>query len=850
MEEKPAAEEDRESTPLLKRPVQTEVINIDNHLKWIKKSPEEVRQHVAGLLRARARRLGKTSAAASDTVSTATPTPATPTTVQSTPVQPIASTHHSSSATQPTGTPATAASELPSSSAGQEVTLETLLQSSELDEEFISLLNIPDDTPETVLTERWVYLVDSGGQPEFTEAMTVFLGRTSACIYVFDLSQSLDQYPLIAYYRKGKPLSKPYPCVRTNEDNFKQCMRTMHSFTSKTKGPPPKLLFLGTHRDKIHKCTSESVEEKNERLKKIIPLMFKGQIIQFNQEKLIFEINAQNPDDTDKNTAERVRCYIIDQCPTVEVEIPMRWHSFDQLLRSIAERLGRMVMSRHECWQVAESLGLDEQSFDGALDFFHSVSLIFYFRNILPAVVFVDPQVMLDKVSELVEFMFQLRKPANLDKACADTQPADRIREHVATPPSKRMRLANEPNNIQFKLRDPANPEKPSPDTPPVDRTPSDAGQLSTKSPSAPSDAAPSAPEKPSSPSSSDTDEPSLLPPGWQQFNKFGQITKQFLEDERFSAHYHAGIFTSDDLITLLEELLVFAKLSTDAGPETWFMPSVLKQLSAEKIGEVCVSAVALVVDFPDGGPQNGICCSLMSHVLSPENCHPCPWKLRLSSDEPACLYRNCIQFQVPKYAGSVTLIDHYEYFEVHVTTLPHKLPELWQHARNSIFSGIEVVSDTLGYSNNKPRPAIVCPHTHTDKSRPAIVCPHTHTDSLVQPSSAHTPTQTSPTQPTLKISTGYVPVTAYSLARLQSSPIKSPGWRNLKLLQLLQVSNCCVILTLLFDVIGVAVILLSLSSPHMYMCRLISGLMWHYLHFLCCSSSTHCPPNTTSSNW
>ena len=712
MEEKPPAEEDRESTPLLKRPVQTEVINIDNHLKWIKKSPEEVRQNVAGLLRARARRLGKTPATASDIVSTATPTPATPTTVQSTPVQPIASTHHSSSATQPTGTPATAASELPSSSAGQEVTLESLLQSSELDDEFISLLNIPDDTPETVLTERWVYLVDSGGQPEFTEAMAVFLGRTSACIYVLDLSQSLDHHPLIAYYRKGKPLSKPYPCVRTNEDNFKQCMRTMHSFTCKTKGPPPKLLFLGTHRDKIHKCTSETVEEKNKRLKKIIPLKFKGQIIQFNKEKLIFEINAQNPDDTDKNTAERVRCYIIDQCPTVEVEIPLRWHSFDQMLRSIAERLGRMVMSRHECWQVAESLGLDEQSFDGALDFFHSVSLIFYFRNILPAVVFVDPQVMLDKVSELVEFMFKLRKPADPEKP---SPPADRIQEDVAKPPSKRMRLANETNEHISN-----SPPKAVPwysnlwysnlltDVELV----SDAElSLLTSKKFEFSDAA-----------SAESDKPSLLPPGWQQFNKFGQITKPFLEDKRFSAHYHAGIFTSDDLITLLEELLVFAKLSTDAGPETWFMPSVLKQLSAEKIGEVCVSAIALVVDFPDGGPLNGICCSLMSHVLSPENCHPCPWKLRLSSDEPACLYRNCIQFQVPKYAGSVTLIDRYDYFEVHVDTTPDRLLELWQHARNAIFSGIEVVSDTLGYSDIKPRPAIVCPRTHADKSHPAYL--------------------------------------------------------------------------------------------------------------------------------
>ena len=180
-------------------------------------------------------------------------------------------------------------------------------------------------------------------------------------------------------------------------------------------------------------------------------------------------------------------------------------------------------------------------------------------------------------------------------------------------------------------------------------------------------------------------------------------------------------------MIHLLEELLVFAKLSTDDGPDTRFMPSVLKQVPAEEMREVCRSAGALVVDFPDGGPQNGIFCSLMSHVLSPENHHPCPWKLRLSSDEPACLYRDCIQFQVPKYIGSVTLIDRYDYFEVHVFTSEDEMQELWQHTRNALFSGIETACETLGYSNNKPRPAIVCPtnHTgrsHTGKSHPAYI--------------------------------------------------------------------------------------------------------------------------------
>ena len=708
MEEQPTAQKDRESTPLLKRPVQTEVVHVEDQVKWIKKTREQKKQYIARLLRARAQRLAQPPATANDSSSASPQTPATSTSVQSTPVQPEPPTHQPSTVTPPpiktSSMPTSAAA---TSTAGRspgappEVTIESLLQSSEVDEELISLINIPSDDLETIFTERVVYIVDSGGQPEFVDAMTVFLRKTSTCILVINLSQSLDYCPLIGYYRKGKPVSKPYLSSRTNEDHLKQCMRTMHTFTSKRKGPPPEstppksapsesappmLLFIGTHRDKLEECTTETVEDKNKRLDQIIPQKFKDQIIAFSPEKLIFEINALNPDDTDKKTAERIRSYIIERCPIIEVEIPLRWHIFDEKLRSIAEGLGRMVMSRDECWQVAESLGLEEESFDGALDFFHSVSLMFYFRDILPEVVFIDPQVILDKVSELVEFMFELQEPADQDEPSTDNTPA---------------------------------------------AARSDGGQQSSTSPNTPPGATAATPERPplkeltptpKKPSRSSTLDTDLLPPGWQRFNEFGQITKSFLEDKRFSSHYHAGIFTSDDTIHLLEELLVFAKLSTDDGPDTWFMPSVLKQVAAVEMAKVCASSGSLVVDFPDGGPQNGIFCSLMSHVLSPENTHPCPWKLCLAFNKPTCLYRDCIEFQVSDYVGSVTLMDCYEYFEVHVSTAEEEEQELWQHVRNALFSGIETVCETLGYSNNKPRPAIICPIAHSDKTHPAYI--------------------------------------------------------------------------------------------------------------------------------
>ena len=318
----------------------------------------------------------------------------------------------------------------------------------------------------------------------------------------------------------------------------------------------------------------------------------------------------------------------MEKCPSRK-KTPWRWHLLHQKMRSIEHRLGKDVLSREECWKIARSLRLDEESFERALEFFHDLSVIFYYPAILHDVVFVDPQVLLDKVTELVEFIFELQE---------DRDPSDK---HTAP----------------------------------------------------------------------------CLPLGWQKFDKFAQVTEEFLKDERFSSHYHEPTFGRKHLTTLLEKLLVFSRLS----PDTWFMPCVLKHLTPQEIKKYCISQFALVIHFPDGGPQHGVCCSLIARFLSTANKHPYAWKIRLASNDPACLYRNCIQFEVPECAGFVMLIDRCMYFEVHVYTSTKKLDELWQHVRCAIFHGVESASVTLGYSNNKPRRAILCP-SHTETSHPALI--------------------------------------------------------------------------------------------------------------------------------
>ena len=663
MEENPLAEEDRDSTPIMKRPVKTMVIIVDGKTKWVKKEQDEFTAHLAT-------RLGTEDGPPQETTPTDSPHPLhTSTDITQSPPIPTtsdSSSHtptshpppHSATGTSTTTQSSTAALLQSGPSLSPELSVDSLLQSAEVEEEFVSLISQATGSPKPLAHERWVFLIDSGGQTQFQDAFSVFLTHTSVCVFVFKLSEPLDSYPVIEYYRNGQRIGKCQQSLLTNRDIFEKYMRTMYSFNSRAKATPekqaaaiqecspeaekpleksaeeesseslpPRILVLGTHRDLKHCCETETVEQKNKQLEAIIPEKLKEQVIYNEKKKLIFEMNGLKPEDVDKKTTAKIRDCIMKECPARREKTPWRWHVFNQKMKSIAHRMKRNVLSREECLKIAQSLGLDKESFELALEFFHNLSMIFYYPKILPHVVFVDPQVLLDKVTELVEFTFELQEDKDPD---------------------------------------------------------------------------PTAP---------------CFPLGWQQFEKFAQVTEKFLKNDRFSSHYHQPVFTRKHLSTLLEKLLVFARLS----PDTWFMPCVLKHLKPQEIRQFCVTASPLVVHFPDGGPQHGVCCSLIAHVLSTANQHPSAWSIRLANKRPACLYRNCIQFQVSGYGGFVMLIDRYTYFEVHIRTSPKKLLELWQLVRCALFSGLESVSITLGYSNNKPSPAILCP-IHTETSHPAPV--------------------------------------------------------------------------------------------------------------------------------
>ena len=613
------------STPLMKRPVEVLFMDVDKKLHWKIKTLQEVNDSIAEIIRSRMPK--QAAEALVDITSPSSPSQQPSHTTADQPIPEVTTTTTSEAAREtptppkkkPTGTVQSEA----------EGSLDSVLQSTDMDEEFISLINTSPPSSEPILRLRQILVLDSGGQPHFHELIPVFLNGASDFIYVFKVHESLDIRSMIRYFKEGK-LVFQFRASQTNEETLKQCTRAMTSLTAKNKDIPlPRLLFLATHPDMVSEGELPGkLEALHKRLKEILLPQLKDQIVYCNKKgDFIFTMNAAKPVKKDQECAEAIRrCLSKEREGRKGVKVPLRWYALYQKLLKVMESLGKKVLSREQCGLVAESIEVDEESCEEALQFFNRLNMLFYFPDILPNLVFMDPQMLLDKVTELVEESYRLSQ-AKEDKSL--------------------FLIEGE----ELKFRD------------------------------------------------------------------HGQVTEKFLS--KFDIHYEKPLFTPKELITLLKGLLVFANLSENV----YFMPCLLQVKTPEVVAQYQVSGQkALALHFPDSGPLLGMFCSTVAYLLSSKNTHPCPWEVvQDDAGTPKCLNRNVIQFTIPKVTGAISLIDHFTHFEIHICTHPKKAAQLWKMAHDAVFSGLEKARKTLGYANNTPVPAIVCP-AHPTVPHPATV--------------------------------------------------------------------------------------------------------------------------------
>ena len=254
-----------------------------------------------------------------------------------------------------------------------------------------------------------VHFFDTGGQPPFHEVIPIFSKHPSVAVVVFRLSEPLDARPMVEYYdASGHPVGTPHPSPLTCEQVVKVMTRSLQS--SRTDGNGPKVIVVGTHKDKESECPSETRQQKNEKLCSILCPVMQDELVFYGEslKELIFPVNTIGRGEEEERIAKMLR-QEIEKC-SHKVNIPIWWFILELILRHLAEQLKRRVLSRQECSEVAHVLKFHEKAFNAALKFLNELSILLHYPKILPGVVFTDSQVPVDKVSELIEHKYRLQE--------------------------------------------------------------------------------------------------------------------------------------------------------------------------------------------------------------------------------------------------------------------------------------------------------------------------------------------------------------------------------------------------------------------------------------------------------
>ena len=254
---------------------------------------------------------------------------------------------------------------------------------------------------------------DTGGQPMFHEVLPVFIQNTMLGMLTVKLNEPLDSYPLVEFYVNGDRIGEPFNSPFTHFETFRHCMRVIRSTCD--RNTCPKIAFVGTHKDLAHECPQESREMKEKRLRSLIPEKMKDNIV-VQGESMLLAVNVKTPGKEDEEVISILREKAMVELRKLKPKtVPLRYIPLEMAFQRMAKEQRKSVMSKEECFEVAATYNFTRESFHAALKYLLGLKLIFYYEEVLPNVVFIDAQALLDKITELVIHSLSLHgKPTSM----------------------------------------------------------------------------------------------------------------------------------------------------------------------------------------------------------------------------------------------------------------------------------------------------------------------------------------------------------------------------------------------------------------------------------------------------
>ena len=235
---------------------------------------------------------------------------------------------------------------------------------------------------------HWIYCLDSGGQPAFMDIAPAILQYNQVNILTLNLDKKLEGKCVFYYNVKGKLFPEPVEHQLTHLQHLEASFRSLASID-----PPDMshIMVLGMH--------SNEISEEDAILWSTLKQFEKVRLnYRESRHMVIFPLAS---DSSNFKMTSLIRRKISKFYK--EADIPFRWVLFQRNLDQLQKTsLIKIARKSDECVRIGEALNMGPSEVEEALAFFIDLGKFLYFPEVLPDIVFLHPQPLLDKLSELI----------------------------------------------------------------------------------------------------------------------------------------------------------------------------------------------------------------------------------------------------------------------------------------------------------------------------------------------------------------------------------------------------------------------------------------------------------------
>ena len=257
-------------------------------------------------------------------------------------------------------------------------------------------LDSADPNTPSLVDCNFVHLVDSGGQPQYSDLLPlVFQSESHDHMVVVPLNDKLHQKPHNCVNRGGKKVEFPDSLLLTHFQLIERACQF-------AKASESKVMIVGTHLDQEN--AEEPLAEKERVLKSLLQ-KYQGNLVQNEDGTIIFAVNAMVPEGKVREEyAAALQKSILDLCCCDEEKtVPLRWMALELELSRRSKESGEIV-DKEECDEIAMSLEI--QDLDDALLFFTELAVHYHYAEAVPGVIFTSVGSISSRLSAVVEASF------------------------------------------------------------------------------------------------------------------------------------------------------------------------------------------------------------------------------------------------------------------------------------------------------------------------------------------------------------------------------------------------------------------------------------------------------------